>query len=203
MKYKYTEYEIEALSIVDLKKFNLEDVVELEGKFELDSILTIPKINEILRKSSLSVDGINLEIRYNNKFEYLKMISSDNKVSYKIIAFKGKSTAIFEKFDNYLIPSGSVVTLENKNDVLVTGRAYSQKLEDGSEGYTDYLGIPFPYGMTNSDILLFNQEDIRAVLHLGLQNEEEATTAYAIKKWLDETEVKKIDLEKMKNQLKN
>lgn len=68
-------------------------------------------------------------------------------------------------------------------------------MENGSEGYTDYLGIPFPYGMTNSNILLFNQEDIKEVLHLGLQNDDEMSTACIIKKWLDETNIKKIDLE--------
>lgn len=203
MKYKYTEEEIEELSIEDLKKFNLEDVVELEGNFELDSILTIPKINELLRRCSISVGDVKLEIRYNKEFEYLKTLSSDQKISYKIIAFKGKSKAIFERLDNYLIPIGSVVSLGNGSKVLVTGRAYSQKLGDGSEGYTDYLGIPYPYGMTNSNILLFNQEDIQKVLHLGLQNEEESSIACVIKKWLDETTVKKIDLEEMKNQLGN
>lgn len=72
MKYKYIETQIEELTIEDLKKICSEDIVELDGKFELDSILTIPKIHEILRKSTVLVDGVNLEIRYNPDF-YSKM----------------------------------------------------------------------------------------------------------------------------------
>lgn len=201
MKYKYTENDFELLTIEELKKFTVEDVIELEGAFDLESILTIPKINLILRYSNIQLGDTNASIRYNNKFEYLKVLSAGKKESYKIIAFKDKSAAVFEKFDNYLLPTGSVVNLGSKSDVLITGRAYSQTLKNGEEGYTDYLGIPFPYGMTNSDILLFNQEDIQKVLHIGLQNANEISTACLIKKWLDETNVRKIDLEEVKNQL--
>ena len=76
------------------------------------------------------------------------------------------------KIDNYL-PLGSVVLLhEGKKRLMIYGR---KQLNPSDNKIYDYIGCLYPEGNIESNTaFLFNNENIRQVFFLGLQDKEEA-----------------------------
>ena len=72
-----------------------------------------------------------------------------------------------------VLPMGSVVVLNNgsvKVMVVNRGALFNQ---NGTVGYFDYAGALYPSGMQNSDMVFFNQEDIKEVFFTGYVDETE------------------------------
>ena len=65
-----------------------------------------------------------------------------------------------------LLPLGSVITLEEATkDIMIIGTQV--KVEDDDKVY-DYLGVPYPEGFIDSEMLLmFMHEDIEKVSFIG------------------------------------
>jgi hypothetical protein len=76
------------------------------------------------------------------------------------------------KFEKYL-PIGSVVLLKNgKHRIMVTGFCYIDN-SNNSKMY-DYRGCLYPEGIIDdSNLILFNHDQINKVFCLGLSDKEE------------------------------
>lgn len=79
---------------------------------------------------------------------------------------------ILKKYPKYL-PIGSIVILKDGwKKIMITG--YKPKdMQDEGKVY-DYLGYLYPEGIINSNInILFNHEDIRKLIAIGLRDDEQ------------------------------
>ena len=90
-----------------------------------------------------------------------------------------------------LLPIGTVVItdLEKKEKVMIIGRLVKQNEEDTK--FFDYCGCLAPFGVQNEEgIRMFNHTDIKRLLFIGFQDEEELqySLAATVQK---ETELKK------------
>lgn len=82
---------------------------------------------------------------------------------------------------NRLLPVGSVVMLDldKKEKVMIIGRLMKMTEEDST--IWDYCGCIIPQGLQNSEqIKLFNHKDIRRLLFIGYQDEEELGYSIAL-----------------------
>ncbi|AQR94899.1 DUF4176 domain-containing protein [Clostridium saccharoperbutylacetonicum] len=82
---------------------------------------------------------------------------------------------------NRLLPVGSVVMLDLdiKEKVMIIGRLMKMTEEDGT--IWDYCGCIIPQGLQNPEqIRLFNHKDIRRLLFVGYQDEEELGYSLAL-----------------------
>lgn len=78
-----------------------------------------------------------------------------------------------------LLPLGSVIRLEDSMDekVLIIGRLI--RSDENSEDVWDYLGVKVPEGVDGSqELLYFNQKDIKQIVFIGLQDEDELSYCY-------------------------
>ncbi|WOO91738.1 DUF4176 domain-containing protein [Mollicutes bacterium LVI A0078] len=116
---------------------------------------------------------------FDNDFEYIRFSPYDKALPNKP-----------DSFENELFPVGSIVELENGSQMLISGRALEQE-EGGQRYYTDYIGYVFPYGQTNEEKYVFNNNMITKLLHAGYQNVETDVIAKEIKKWLSTTNTEK------------
>lgn len=71
-----------------------------------------------------------------------------------------------------LLPLGSVVTLRGgEKRIMIVGRFQKEK---STGQWFEYAAVLWPEGMIRSDrMFLFNQEDIRLIHFIGLQDQEE------------------------------
>lgn len=73
-----------------------------------------------------------------------------------------------------LLPIGSIVItdLEKNEKIMIIGRVVKQNEED--QKYYDYCGCIAPIGIQNQESFkMFNHEEIRRLLFIGYQDEEE------------------------------
>lgn len=71
-----------------------------------------------------------------------------------------------------LLPLGSVVTLKGgQKRIMIVGRMHK---ESATDRWFDYAAVLWPEGIIRSDrLFLFNQEDIRLIHFIGLQDVQE------------------------------
>lgn len=185
MKYEINKYEDISLKLLEKIKendevyFNLKKIPD-NGDFE--------KIIEyiVLQKSAKIIDEDNVieKIKF---FDHGYQINMPKNQIYRF--YPGKR--LNENNNNYLLPIGSVVLLNDKNKMMISGRALIQE-NDGVETYTDYAGFVFPTGMTDENKYVFNHEDIMEIIQVGLQDMENDKLNESIKVWLDETKINKF-----------
>lgn len=123
---------------------------------------------------------------------------------YKAIVYKRKDNSdivkkIFDiivnksldkRNDNYLLPIGSVVSVEGTSYMII-----SRWMKD-DKNHFDYVGVKFPQGFIDTNTYNFQQENIERILHVGHENEENSALTLAIKKELDKQTGKNIWFEK-------
>lgn len=76
--------------------------------------------------------------------------------------------------NKYILPIGSVVSLQ-EGDVLlmIVGRAQLFN-QNGVIGYFDYSATLYPQGLDgNQEFIFFNKEDVKEVIFEGFRNEQE------------------------------
>ena len=88
------------------------------------------------------------------------------------------------------LPLGSVVTLkEGEKKLMICGRIQREIL---SREIYDYCACLYPEGMIDSkSVYLFDQEDIRHVYHIGLQDQEEFAFREEMEKQLEKLQIDK------------
>ena len=71
-----------------------------------------------------------------------------------------------------LLPVGSVVLLRGANKrLMVAGRI---QVRTGDQTVYDYVGLPYPEGLVDTDqLFFFNQDDIERTYFIGFQDPEE------------------------------
>lgn len=87
--------------------------------------------------------------------------------------------ALDKRSDNYLLPIGSVVSIEDSSYMII-----SRWMKD-DKNHFDYVGVKFPQGFIDTNTYNFQQENIDRILHVGHENEENSTLTLAIKSELD------------------
>lgn len=86
-----------------------------------------------------------------------------------------------------LLPIGSVVRLENgfKSKLLIIGRIVKNKDEDYK--IWDYVGCEIPAGVqSDSKLIFFDQNQIKQIVFIGLQDEEEIAYSFMLSTKLKE-----------------
>lgn len=86
-----------------------------------------------------------------------------------------------------LLPIGTILMLdlEKKEKVMIIGRLV-RKSED-TEDVWDYCGCRAPYGLENNEELkFFNHEDVKRLLFIGYQDEEEIMYSLSVTKQKEE-----------------
>lgn len=185
MRYEINEFEDINLKLLEkIKKndeiyFNLKKIPD-NGDFE--------KIIQyiVLEREAKIIDEDNV-IEKINFFEYGYKINMPKNQIYRF--YPGKR--LNANNNNYLLPIGSVVLLNNKTKMMISGRALIQENNE-AETYTDYAGFVFPTGMTDENKYVFNHEDIMEIIQVGLQDLENDKLNESIKVWLDDTKVNKF-----------
>lgn len=166
----------------DIIEFNIE-------KFppDVDFLILIKHI--VLDVGAEIIDNINnIKIKKDNVFSNSYILEGLNdKIIYKRYQLGVK---INNENNNHLLPIGSVVDIGNNNKLMITGRALVQEF-DGNSMYTDYIGYSFPLGQVSEEKYVFNHENIKNLLHVGMQSEETDQVDLDIKEWLDNTYIKK------------
>lgn len=95
-----------------------------------------------------------------------------------------------------LLPVGTILMLdlETKEKIMIIGRVV-RKSEDSKE-FWDYCGCRAPYGLENNqELKFFNHEDIKRLLFIGYQDEEEIMYSLSVTK---QKEIEKQKLEEDK-----
>lgn len=95
-----------------------------------------------------------------------------------------------------LLPIGTILMLdlETKEKVMIIGRLV-RKSEESKEVW-DYCGCRAPYGLEdNKELKFFNHEDIKRLLFIGYQDEEEIIYSLSATKQ-KETEKQKLEEDK-------
>lgn len=83
-----------------------------------------------------------------------------------------------------LLPLGSVVDIEGAQGVLVVGRVASKA---GEDKVYDYIGVPYPEGLGDTDeMLFFDQDDIDSIDFIGCKNNIEMDFRENVLEKLDE-----------------
>ena len=80
-----------------------------------------------------------------------------------------------------LLPIGSVVRLDKdfKSKIIIIGRIVKNKDEDYK--IWDYVGCKVPSGIQfNTQLKFFDQDQIKQIVFMGLQDEEELTYSYML-----------------------
>ena len=73
-----------------------------------------------------------------------------------------------------LLPLGSIVYLEGGTvKVMVVGRGAVLE-QEGTNVYSDYVGVIYPRGINPEDAAFFNHESIEKVVFRGFEDEEES-----------------------------
>ncbi|MBQ9935576.1 MAG: DUF4176 domain-containing protein [Lachnospiraceae bacterium] len=97
------------------------------------------------------------------------------------------------------LPIGTVVKLKNeKEKVMVVSRVASLSIKERNF-YFDYVGCLYPSGVIGKRTINFNAEDIEEVLFEGYKCEDEEKEQEIIQRWLDKTNVTKVDLESLQS----
>ena len=92
------------------------------------------------------------------------------------------------------MPTVSNVKAETKEKVMIIGRLV-RKSEESKEVW-DYCGCRAPYGLEdNKELKFFNHEDIKRLLFIGYQDEEEIIYSLSATKQ-KETEKQKLEEDK-------
>ena len=92
-----------------------------------------------------------------------------------------------------LLPLGSIVYLEGGTvKLMVVGRGAVLE-QDGTNVYSDYVGVIYPKGINPEDAAFFNHESIEKVVFKGFEDEEEVRLLVVYEDW-----EKSLDIEKMK-----
>ncbi|WEV56408.1 DUF4176 domain-containing protein [Ligilactobacillus acidipiscis] len=95
---------------------------------------------------------------------------------------------------NILLPLGSIVYLEEGTvKLMVVGRGAVFD-DDGSDKYSDYVGVEYPSGIDPENALFFNNEDIDKVVFRGYEDEEEQRYLEVYQDW-----EKNLDIPKKSN----
>ncbi len=106
------------------------------------------------------------------------------------------------------LPIGTVVKLIGGKAVLmITGycikplgkiKGPKGEIENKEDTYFDYSAVPYPAGMMNTDVnVVFNHENIEAVLYMGLESEIQKEYSKFLKE-----EMKKMDKQEKKEENK-
>ncbi len=200
MKIDIKMEEIKSLEKEQLFEIKENDYYVLEEDVKFTEILLVPQIQIIIRRASLVLGEVVFKIRRTDLFEVLIIEENGKENFIKILNTEVSNNTLVCELKDYLLPIGSVVNIGIDKDVMITGRGYAQG-KDNQAGYTDYLGVIYPEGMINNNIIVFNHEDINHVEHLGLQNKEEAKLALIIQKSLNQTSINKIDTKSLLDKL--
>lgn len=94
-----------------------------------------------------------------------------------------------------LLPIGTILMLdvESKEKVMIIGRLV-RKSEETKEVW-DYCGCRAPYGLeSNEELKFFNHEDVKRLLFIGYQDEEEIMYSLSATKQKEENLKKNEEL---------
>lgn len=92
---------------------------------------------------------------------------------------------------NSLLPLGSIVYLEEGTvKLMIVGRGAVFN-DDGSDKYSDYVGVEYPSGIDPENALFFNDEDIDKVVFRGYEDEEEERFLEVCQDWEKKLEIPK------------
>jgi len=92
-----------------------------------------------------------------------------------------------------LLPLGSIVYLEGGTvKVMIVGRGAVLE-QEGTNVYSDYVGVIYPRGINPENAAFFNHESIEKVVFRGFEDEEEFRYMEIYEDW-----EKGLDIEKMK-----
>ncbi len=114
-------------------------------------------------------------MNFNNKEQVENLDSRDNEV-YKLknLNYENeiRNGEIIKKYPKYL-PLGSVVLLKDAwKKVMIMG--FSPINMDNKEEVYDYIGCLYPEGIIKTDMnILFNHENIKEIIAIGLIDEEQ------------------------------
>jgi len=89
------------------------------------------------------------------------------------------------------LPLGSLVILNESTQKIVIMSRLALYQSNGKNGYFDYCACLYPYGMTPTQSIFFNQEDIKEIFQEGFSDSQE----------IDFQKV--LDAEKSKTKLKH
>lgn len=82
-----------------------------------------------------------------------------------------------------LMPLGTIVTLdlENNTKLMVIGRLV--KKNESEKKIWDYCACRVPVGIADNDLSFFDHEQVKRLLFIGFQDEEELQYSYACKQF--------------------
>lgn len=99
-------------------------------------------------------------------------------------------------------PIGSVVLVKNGiKELMIIARGVGTMI-DGKMKFFDYGACLYPEGLTGTNILYFNHEDIEEVKHIGYRNDDDAKIVKNINEIIEKSSWEKgnayeINLKKM------
>lgn len=97
---------------------------------------------------------------------------------------------------------GSVIYLKDTlKKVMIISKKMVREF-DGEPVYIDYTGCLYPEGLITNDILVFNQEDISAIIFKGYEDEAEIELAKRMATWENKASVKKLSKEEFRLKIK-
>ena len=92
---------------------------------------------------------------------------------------------------NQLLPLGSILYLkEGTTKLMVVGRGPIFQSE-GTDAYTDYVGVIYPEGINPEDAIFFNNEDVDKVVFEGYSDDEEKRFMEVYQEWEDSLTIPK------------
>jgi hypothetical protein len=94
------------------------------------------------------------------------------------------------------LPLGTIVRLNNSNAkvmIIARGSLYNKL---GDFGYFDYSAVPYPFGLFDSNnVLFFNQEDVQEVIFKGYKDDEEAAYISDLVRTISEKNIQHLRIE--------
>ena len=85
------------------------------------------------------------------------------------------------------VPLGSIVLLKGGTQKLVViGRGLQVRSGDGKIYFFDYVGVPYPQGLTGDQALYFNIDMISKVLFEGFSDGDDKIVTDSINEYLEQ-----------------
>lgn len=66
-----------------------------------------------------------------------------------------------------LLPVGTVIRLQETNDILMISTLFPLTEIEGNRGYFDFGGVALPLGVVSEELAFFNKEDIEEIIFMG------------------------------------
>lgn len=86
----------------------------------------------------------------------------------------------------YYLPLGSIVLLkEGKQKVVVIGRGLQVQSTGKKIVFFDYVGVPYPQGLTGDRAMYFNNDMISKVVYEGYKDKEDKMITDLINEYLE------------------